>query len=209
LASFVSPIDPSGSRSKPSTRLAALSRRDAMPIGARTAASTAIAQRAHELIAGLIGQPIPEGKPPANVALYFAKGSEVDTSELAAIVVQAGGRVSYPRIVDDTRVLEFRAAAAHELIAGRYGLREPGDDAPIVELDRIDVVIVPGLAFDRAGARIGWGRGHYDATLAAASRALRIGLAFECQLVEHLPLEVHDVRLHAVISERATYQVSS
>ena len=66
--------------------------------------------------------------------------------------------------------------------------------------------VVPGLAFDRAGGRIGWGRGHYDATLAAAPNARRIGLAFECQLVAEVPHAPHDVRLHFVVTELDTYR---
>ncbi|HEX5061643.1 MAG TPA: 5-formyltetrahydrofolate cyclo-ligase, partial [Kofleriaceae bacterium] len=75
------------------------------------------------------------------------------------------------------------------------------------DLSEIAAVFVPGLAFDRAGGRIGWGRGYYDVTLAAASpAALRIGLAFECQIIEHVPREPHDAALHYVVTEAAIYR---
>ena len=66
----------------------------------------------------------------------------------------------------------------------------------------IDLVVVPGVAFDAAGRRLGRGRGHYDATLAGLpAGAARIGLAFELQLVPEIPEEPHDVRLDAVVTE--------
>ena len=69
-------------------------------------------------------------------------------------------------------------------------------------------MLLPGLAFDRAGGRIGWGRGHYDATFAAAPSALRIGLAFERQVVEQVAREAHDEALHIIITEVATHVVA-
>ena len=94
-----------------------------------------------------------------------------------------------------------------QLVEGKFAIREPRADAPSVELATIAAFIIPGLAFDRAGGRIGWGRGYYDATLAAANpQALRIGLAFECQLVESVARDPHDVPLHYVVTEAAVYR---
>jgi 5-formyltetrahydrofolate cyclo-ligase len=77
-----------------------------------------------------------------------------------------------------------------------------------MELGQIAAFVVPGLAFDRDGGRIGWGRGHYDATFAAASPdAPRIGLGFECQLVEAVAHEPHDVALNIIITEVTTRMV--
>jgi 5-formyltetrahydrofolate cyclo-ligase len=201
LASFVSSIDPSGPRAKPSVRQAALSRRDEMPEAARRTASVEIARGALALIT--------ERGSALTVALYAAKGSEVDTGELATALTGAGHHVVYPRVDRLARVLEFHVASASELTPGRFGLREPTASLPRAALDAIDVFIVPGLAFDRTGGRIGWGRGHYDATLAAAPNALRVGVAFARQLVEQVPHDVHDIRLHAVVTELATHRMTS
>ena len=144
------------------------------------------------------------------LALYAPKGSEVDTAIVDEHVRRAGGRVVYPRIVDDARVLEFHEVTPEQLVASRFGLREPRADwRNVVGLVEITAFIIPGLAFDRAGGRIGWGRGHYDATLAAAPDALRIGLAFECQLVDAVTSEPHDAPLHYVVTELATYGMRS
>jgi 5-formyltetrahydrofolate cyclo-ligase len=200
LASFVSSIDPPR-RAKPVTRRLALRRRDGLAPAIRRAASSDIARRTFEVLA--------ERGPRLTVALYAAKGSEVDVHELAEALASGGHRVVYPRVVDDTRVLAFHAASESELIAGRFGLREPLAHAPLLELEAIDAFVVPGLAFDRTGGRVGWGRGHYDATLAAAPGALRVGAAFECQLVDQVPHDVHDVGLDVVVSELAVYRMTS
>jgi 5-formyltetrahydrofolate cyclo-ligase len=116
--------------------------------------------------------------------------------------------VAYPRVVDTERTLAFHAVSLDALAPARFGLREPSADAPAVALDEIAAFVTPGLAFDRGGGRIGWGRGHYDATFTAASaHALRVGLAFECQLIDHVTREPHDVALHILITEVATYAV--
>jgi 5-formyltetrahydrofolate cyclo-ligase len=172
-----------------------------MPETARRAASAAIAQRAFEQIA--------ERGAALTVALYAAKGSELDTSALAGVLASAGHRLVYPRVDGSSRVLAFHTATESELVPGRFGLREPTAAHPLVALETIDAFVVPGLAFDRSGGRIGWGRGHYDATLAAAPHALRVGVAFECQLVEQVPHDVHDIPLHAVVTELATYRMTS
>ena len=178
-----------------------LARREALTAEVRAAGSAEIARRAAALVTAL-----PAG---GTIALYAAKGSEVDTAALDAIA-RAHGRVVYPRVVATERRLAFHAVPPDQLVPGKFGLREPtADPRTQIELAAIDAFVVPGLAFDRAGGRIGWGHGHYDATLAAAASALRIGLAFECQLVEAVPRAPHDMLLHAVITEAATYRTDA
>ena len=180
----------------------ALSRRDALSVEDRAAASVAICDAANALLAERV-------VPGAVVALYAAKGSEVDTSRIDAAARRDGSVVVYPRVIERARSLTFHAVTLDELAATRFGLREPNADSPEVPVADIAAFVVPGLAFDRAGGRIGWGRGHYDATFAAASpAALRVGLAYECQLIEHVAPEPHDVALHIIITEVATYVVA-
>jgi 5-formyltetrahydrofolate cyclo-ligase len=185
-------------RPKPITRRTVLSRRDALSADERSAASDAIAESVNQLLAKL-----PAG---AVVSLYAPKGSEVETVRIDAFARASGLRVVYPRIVDGDRRLAFHEAALDVLVPATFGLREPQANAPAIELADIAAVIVPGLAFDRAGGRIGWGRGYYDATLAHAPAVMRIGLAFECQIIEHVPREPHDAPLHYVVTEAAVYR---
>lgn len=185
-----------GPRSKPVTRRTALSRRDQLTSEARASASERICERAAGELATA-----------AVVALYAPKGSEVDTSSLDRALRAAGHRVVYPRVVDGQRALVFREVTPGELVASRFGLREPAHDAREVALAEIAAFCIPGLAFDRHGWRVGWGHGHYDATLAHAPAARRLGLAFECQLLDELEHDPHDARMHCVITEITIYQV--
>ena len=178
----------------------ALSRRDALSVEERAAASVAICDAANALLAERV-----EAR--AVVALYAAKGSEVDTSRIDAAARRAGLVVVYPRVIEEARTLAFHAVTVDQLAPTRFGLREPSADAEAVAVAEVAAFVVPGLAFDRAGWRLGWGRGHYDATLAAAPRALRIGLAYERQVVAQVAREAHDVALHIIITEVATHLV--
>jgi 5-formyltetrahydrofolate cyclo-ligase len=182
-------------------RRASLTVRDAMSLDARAAASAAIAAATNLLLSARLVRG-------ATVGLFMAKGSEVDTAGIDAAARAAGLIVAYPRVVANARPLAFHAVAREALAPAPFGLLEPSADATPVALTDIAAFIVPGLAFDRAGGRLGWGKGHYDATFAnAAASAVRIGVGFACQLVEHVAREPHDALLHVIITEDATYLV--
>lgn len=173
-----------------------------MTAGERAAASAVICDAANALLAARVS-------PGQVVALYRAKGSEVDTNRIDAFARAHGLVVAYPRVNGQARVLAFHAVTPEALAPSGFGLFEPSADAPAVAVADIAAFVVPGLAFDRAGGRLGWGRGHYDATFAAASPgALRIGLAYERQLVEQVAREAHDEALHIIITEVATHTVA-
>jgi 5-formyltetrahydrofolate cyclo-ligase len=190
---------PNGPRGKPATRRTVLSRRDALAPAEREAATVRITDEVEVLLRRL-----PAG---AVVGLYAAKGSEVATDEIDRRARMLGLRVAYPRVVDGQRTLVFAEATIDQLVvAGRFGLREPAVGAREIPVADIAAFVVPGVAFDRAGGRIGWGRGHYDATLGAAPAAMRIGIAFECQVLDHVPRDPHDALLHHVVTEVASYR---
>lgn len=201
VASVPPTISAPGSQSKRAARRALLARRDALAPDERAAKSQMIAEAADALLARTAA-------PGDVVALYAAKGSEVETAAIDAAARARGLVVAYPRVIADGTPLAFLAARTDELVPAGLGLREPPPDAPRVELGAIGVFFVPGVAFDRAGGRVGWGRGHYDATLAAAPTARRVGLAFELQLVDGVPSEAHDMPMHVILTEVATYAVA-
>jgi 5-formyltetrahydrofolate cyclo-ligase len=193
-------VSPSTSlRSKRVTRRALLAQRNALSEDERAARSRKIAEAADAVLAQYASGGV--------VALYSAKGSEVDTTAIDEAARARGLVVAYPRVVGDALTLAFHAARIDELVPGRFGLREPPPHAPAIELAQIAVFFVPGLAFDRGGGRVGWGRGHYDATLAAVPGARRVGLAFELQLADAVPREAHDTLLHVTLTEVAAYTV--
>jgi 5-formyltetrahydrofolate cyclo-ligase len=167
--------------------------RSALDPAVRASASRAIAARVAALPAWAAAR---------TVALYAAIGAEVETAELARLAVAAGKRVAWPRLAGAERAMEFAIASPAGLVPGRASAPEPPPGAPVVPPAEIDLALVPGLAFDAAGGRLGRGRGHYDATLAGMRPdAARVGVAFECQVVERVPSEPHDVSLDAVVTE--------
>lgn len=164
-----------------------------IPAAQRTAAGRALAEqlvRAGEL-AGVV-----------RVACYAALPEELPTEAVFAHLWSTGRRVYLPRIRGAR--LEFAPVASEaELETGRLGIREPEKRCRAEPLGSGDLVLVPGLAFDRCGRRLGRGGGYYDRTFPPAGPAPRlVGVAFACQLVAALPEAPHDRRVAAVVTER-------
>ncbi len=127
---------------------------------------------------------------------------EVDVRPLIDALVTRGVTVALPAVVPGpVPRLVARAYVPDALVAGRWGLMEPADDAPLADV--LDVVVVPALALGRDGSRLGYGGGYYDAFL-ATTPALRVGVAPHACLVDALPAEPHDAGLDVVVTERAT-----
>jgi 5-formyltetrahydrofolate cyclo-ligase len=131
------------------------------------------------------------------IALYRALPSECGTASLAAALQRGGKEICYPAVLPGALALAFRRAAG-VFVAGSLGVDEP-TGAP-VELDQIDLLVVPAVAADERGGRLGRGKGHYDATLAVC-RAPAIALVFESQLVPEVPVGEHDRRVAAICTE--------
>jgi 5-formyltetrahydrofolate cyclo-ligase len=124
----------------------------------------------------------------------------VATSGLFSAAVQAGKRVLYPRTVGT--ILEFVAVESLEALEeSRFGICEPlsGEAVPLAA---IDLLVLPGVAFDDKGIRLGYGLGCYDRTLAAVDRPPLVGLAYDFQVVTSLPREEHDIPVDFVVTER-------
>jgi 5-formyltetrahydrofolate cyclo-ligase len=138
----------------------------------------------------------------STIAFYAAVGSEADPSSAIEACQVAGKRVVFPRISGEGRVLDFASATLDELVPGAHRTREPPAVAPSVSLGEIDCIVVPGVAFDVHCRRLGRGGGFYDATLAAfATRASRVGFAFDAQIVPVVPSEGHDIPMDVVVTD--------
>jgi 5-formyltetrahydrofolate cyclo-ligase len=142
---------------------------------------------------------------PGAVALFFPLSHEIDLRDLGRGL--AGGRdVVYPRIERGTKILRFgRVRDEEELVLGPMGLKQPPASGD-VELSSISVFIVPGLAYDRSGLRLGHGGGYYDTTLPLAPGALRIGVCLDEELVEKLPELPHDQRVDMVVTPHRVHR---
>ncbi|MGD9705438.1 MAG: 5-formyltetrahydrofolate cyclo-ligase [Acidimicrobiia bacterium] len=134
------------------------------------------------------------------VMSYLAFGSEVDLSAVHDAVLAAGGRLLVPR-VEKPRIVAVELVPEEEAVVSGFGITEP--TGPEIDPGVIDVVLVPGLAFDRRGGRLGYGAGYYDQFLTRVSSATpRVGTCFSAQLVDRVPTEPHDELVDVVITER-------
>ncbi len=88
---------------------------------------------------------------------------------------------------------------ATEIKTGKFGVREPGPTCGEISLDQFDLVLVPGMAFDLSGNRLGRGRGFYDRLLAKVS-GIKCGVAFDFQLLERIPTEPHDAKVDFMLT---------
>ena len=132
------------------------------------------------------------------IILYSALPDEVPTQTLMAELVAQGKTVLLPRVINE-KDMELRCyTAPQDLQKGAYGILEPTGER-YTDYEAIDVAIVPGMAFDAEGHRLGRGKGYYDRFLSRVPYLYKIGLCFSWQLVDHVPCDEHDVVMDEVI----------
>jgi 5-formyltetrahydrofolate cyclo-ligase len=136
-----------------------------------------------------------------SVLLFAPRQDEPDLWPLAQVALSTGKRVALPRFVAATEIYEAACIlnAATEVLPGKFGILEPAPICKVADLKQLDLVLVPGLAFDRHGYRLGRGKGFYDRLLAAVS-GRTCGVAFDAQLIATLPVEPHDVPLNCILT---------
>ena len=156
---------------------------------------------------------LPEYARAGTVMCYVDFGSEVRTRPFLSAALGGDKRIVVPYCLDGELGL-FLLRSMEELAPGTWGILEPRGELRaaadrLVEAAELDLVLVPGVAFDRRGGRLGHGKGYYDRLLARVRPdTARVALAFECQVFGEIPTEPHDVRMHAVITEEAVYRSS-
>lgn len=195
---------------KAELRRTALARRDAIDLDVRAAKSAVICARLVELLDRL------DAAAPHTVAIYAAMGSEVDPAAFAATAAARGWRVAYPCMLSATDAAAcgqrmcMRAVAAADASSAPF-IGHPtraftatdidSSRFPIVPVEALDMIVVPLVAFDRAGARLGYGGCCYDRYLPTLSPACQIiGIAFDEQRVDHVPTDAHDLPLPHIVS---------
>lgn len=135
------------------------------------------------------------------IALYMPIRNEVDTRLALDTCLQKGQKVLLPR-VSGKDLLFCNVENLEQLTKGCYGISEPCTICQIVPLSTADLVVVPGVAFDRQGHRIGFGQGFYDRCLAGVSKkATLVGLCHDFQIVEQIQAEQHDINMDLLVSE--------
>ncbi len=131
------------------------------------------------------------------IAAYASLPGEVDT---AALLADPHKPIALPRVEGKGVPLRFYDLRSASLVPGVWGIPEPGPEALEVAPDAIDLVVVPALAVDRTGRRLGQGGGYYDRTLPLCTRALRVAVVLDAQVVDAVPTEAHDARLDAFVT---------
>jgi 5-formyltetrahydrofolate cyclo-ligase len=142
----------------------------------------------------------------AVVLFYSSLPEEVQTYGMIELALAAGKRTAVPIVQEETHRLAAIevTTAAFKRRAGAFGIFEPdeGRDCPL-PLELVDMVVVPGVAFDDRGGRLGFGGGYYDRLLARCRLVTTfVGLALTCQLVGQVPLKAHDILMDYVITEQ-------
>jgi 5-formyltetrahydrofolate cyclo-ligase len=144
----------------------------------------------------------------AVVAGFVSTRHELDPAPALADARRQGARVAYPRVGTGSPRLRFHVAVLEQLRPGRFGIWEPSATCPEVGAADVAFMIVPGLAFDVAGHRLGFGGGYYDEWLLAAGPARAgkhvVGLAYDFQMVDQCPAGAGDARLDGVVTELRT-----
>lgn len=174
-------------------RQEALARRDALDPQARIEAALAVAEVGAAALAVDAGDV---------VSGFWPMRSEMDIRPLMAALADRGARLCLPAILDRTTIVFRELVRGAAMVDMGFGTVGPGEEAAVLDPT---VMLVPLAAFDAHGGRIGYGGGYYDRAIARLhDRGLHprlVGIAFDCQEVERVPVEAHDVPLPAILTE--------
>ena len=145
---------------------------------------------------------LPEFGRAISVLVFWSIGGEPDTHDFIRSLFASGKRVLLPRVVGSD--LEIREYSPDRMIPGYHGILEPDGASVPVLAGEVDIVIVPALAFDAAGRRLGRGKGYYDRLLPSLE-CLKVGVCFDSHIVEEVPVLEHDVLMDLVITPNNSY----
>jgi len=171
--------------------------RDSHPVEARR-------EKSRKIFSSL--RSFPEYRQAGLILFYASFGSEVETGEMILKSQALGKRISLPKVIEDSgNLLAFEVSDLDQgLGLGYRGILEPREErGRQVKEDELDLILVPGLAFDRRGYRLGYGKGYYDRFLSGLSRRIpSVGLAFDFQVIEDLPVSSEDFSLDLIITDQ-------
>ena len=169
----------------------------------RNDVTAADSRRAGELAARALLE-LDLAKRAERIALYAALPYEIPTRILFDAVIEKAGAALLPRTTDPIGLEFFAVERWEALRPGAFGVLEPQSDATVVRLQPDDLVVVPGVAFDEAGYRLGHGKGYYDRAFAAelGDSPTLVGFGYEFQIVEAVPHDERDRQMDAIVTDR-------
>nr|WP_269205477.1 5-formyltetrahydrofolate cyclo-ligase [Clostridium botulinum] len=137
------------------------------------------------------------------IFIYVSFNGEVDTHRIIKYSLNNGKIVCVPKVISNSKYMNaVKINSFDELIKGTYGILEPKDSCELVDKKDIDLVLVPGMAFDKEGRRIGYGGGFYDVFLRKIEdKAPKVALAYRFQILDSIPYEEHDISVDRIISD--------
>ena len=144
------------------------------------------------------------------IHIFISTPDEPDTSPIIEHCWNSGKKIAVPAVLPDTfDLFHSEINSFDDLVSGMHGTQEPSPERRIkINPESFDLVIVPGIAFDRQGGRLGHGKGYYDRFL-ELTNAFRLGLTFDCQLLETVPTELHDIPMNAILSESGIVETNA
>ena len=151
-------------------------------------------------------QSLPELQNTKVVLSYMPYGKEVDIKSLNQWILNQGKTLCLPRVISkmemEPRIVNNIKQSFHK---SGFGILEPTEDNELINISKIDLVLVPGLAFDKNGNRMGHGNGYYDRFLSSCSTStIFIGVAYSFQVFNTIPFDKYDVKIHKLITEEST-----
>lgn len=147
---------------------------------------------------------MPEYRAALHILLYMAQDGEPDLAALVDDALASGKQVYVPKCIADGVMVACPLRTADDLKKGAFGILEP--QTPPCDAGIIDLVLCPGLAFDKSGHRLGYGKGYFDHYLMKIQPFL-VGICYTDCIVESVPFQMHDVSMQALISERGIHRV--
>lgn len=132
--------------------------------------------------------------------IYYSVRNEANTVQMINYLLKAGKTVALPVC---TQGRDLKAVAINnlsQLQPASFGLMEPSPGSPLIANDQLQLIVIPGVAFDEKGHRLGHGAGYYDRFLSKTPNAFKLGLAYDFQLVPEVPAESHDIKMNGLLT---------
>lgn len=134
------------------------------------------------------------------IMAYYSVRNEVETVSIINYLLDIGKTVALPVCTPERDLKAAIINNLSELQPASFGLMEPGPEAVLLDYDELKLVIIPGVAFDEKGNRLGHGAGYYDRFLSKTPNAFKLGLAYDFQVVQALPAERHDIKINGILT---------
>lgn len=142
-----------------------------------------------------------EYKEAKGIFVYIGFGSEINTKILIEDALKDGKEVYVPKVIKKEMVF-IKINSLENLVTSSYGILEPIGDKSNFNVDNLGLIVMPGLAFDKQGNRLGYGGGYYDKFLSSNKiDAKKIALAYDFQVLDKVPSEEHDIKIDSIITE--------